>query len=363
MSYVAFLKKEFDIDEKPLVDLVSMVLSDNEALGGQAIDTHTAKSSKLLGISSKSSFEKLYNLFNDEKYIYHFPDDNATLARVLVKNLIPNVAQFNSVEESVLAKFDYDKLDTKNNQVNIRLNSLASSIKNKNNQTIVQYIKEGKVYEIEAKHTIMAGWSRIASHIIKDIPKHQKALLSKNIKMPLVYVQVALKNWKFLEKAGVATTYCPSSYFQFVNMDFPIKIGEYQALKTPDKRAMLTMIRMPTPSNIKDEVPNLLKIGRYELLDTTYEQFKVSIKAQLAKMYGNFGFNYEKDVHDIVINRWSHGYIYDGTLSKKQLKELREPFGNIYFANSDSKGSAYTDAAIDMAYEAVDRIKNSINTT
>lgn len=193
-----FLKEAFEVDDKAIIDLLSMVLSDDAALGGEAIGVYEAKYSKLLGLSKKDFFPS----FDNEKYIYHFPNGNATLARLLVKRLIPQVANFSNVQESILSKFDYSKLDKKTNQINIRLNSFVKSIKNKNNKTIVQYIKDDKCIELESKHTIMAGWHSTASYIVEDLPKKQKELLRANIKMPLVYAQVALKNWKFLQKAG-----------------------------------------------------------------------------------------------------------------------------------------------------------------
>jgi len=356
LNYVEFLKESFNINEKPLLELLSNISSDDAALAGKAISLEEAKYSKFLGLS-KSIFE-LSSIFSNDKYIHHFPDGNATLARLLVKRLIPSISNFSNVEECVSAKFDYTKLDNKSNNINIRLNSYVSSIENINNKTNVQYIKDDVVYEIQSKHTIMAGWHSVAATIIKDLPKRQEKALKANVKMPLVYVQVALKNWKFIKKVGIASTYCPSSYCQFVNMDFPINIGKYNAIRNPDEPTILTMMRMPSPTDIDKEVIELLRLGRYELLGTSYNQFKENIKNQLEEMYSKYGFNYERDVSDITINRWSHGYTYEGALEEAgfKKKEARKTFGNIYFANADSAGSAYTDAAIDMAYMAVSKI-------
>ncbi len=42
-----------------------------------------------------------------EPYIYHFPDGNASLARLLVRSLVPGVAPGSTMEDIVLAPFDY----------------------------------------------------------------------------------------------------------------------------------------------------------------------------------------------------------------------------------------------------------------
>lgn len=359
MNYVEFLNEAFDVTNKSLIELLSNVSSDDMALAGKAIGVEEASYGGFYGLS-KPIISKLVGFFNNEKYIHHFPDGNATLARTMVKKLIPSVSTFDNVEQYITAKFDYSKLDQKTNQIKIRLNSTASSIENINNKTQIEYIKDDKVYVVNAKQTVMAGWHTMASFIVKDLPKKQKKAMKANIKMPLVYVQVALKNWKFIEKSGVATNYCPSSYFQFVNMDFPINIGSYEAIQDPSKPTILTMMRMPTPTNIDKEVKELLKLGRYDLLGTSYNMFKNNIKKQLANMYSQYDFDYERDVSDIIINRWSHGYTYEGAFEDTPYtyKMARKNVGNIFFANSDSQGAAYTDAAIDMAYDAINKIKN-----
>lgn len=358
MNYVEFLNEAFDVTNKSLIELLSNVSSDDMALAGKAIGVEEASYGGFYGLS-KPIISKLAGFFDNEKYIHHFPDGNATLARTMVKQLIPTVSTFDNVEQCVTAKFDYSKLDQETNQVKIRLNSTASSIKNINNKTQIEYIKDDKIYVANAKQTVMAGWHTMASFIVKDLPKKQKKALRANIKMPLVYVQVALKNWKFIEKSGVATNYCPSSYYQFVNMDFPINIGSYKAIQDPSKPTVLTMMRMPTPTNIDKDIPDLLKMGRYDLLGTSYDTFKNNIKKQLTNMYSQYGFDYDRDVSDIIINRWSHGYTYEGAFEDTPYtyKMARKNVGNIFFANSDSKGAAYTDAAIDMAYKAVNKIK------
>ena len=46
-----------------------------------------------------------------EPYIYHFPDGNASLARLLVRALVPGVAPGDTMDDVVLAPFDYAALD------------------------------------------------------------------------------------------------------------------------------------------------------------------------------------------------------------------------------------------------------------
>src|SRR5262249_53189269 len=59
---------------------------------------------------------------DDSNYIYHFPDGNASIARLLVRKLIPGIAPGSTMEDIVLANFDYAKLDDSSSPVRVRLN-------------------------------------------------------------------------------------------------------------------------------------------------------------------------------------------------------------------------------------------------
>src|SRR5207249_4760605 len=64
-----------------------------------------------------------------EKYFFHFPDGNASIARLLVRKLIPEAIPGSSSSDVVLAKANYARLDDSNSPVRIRLNSTAVRVK------------------------------------------------------------------------------------------------------------------------------------------------------------------------------------------------------------------------------------------
>ena len=61
-----------------------------------------------------------------EPYIFHFPDGNASVARMLVRSLIPGAATGSTMEDIVTAKFDYSTMDSSASAIRLRLNSTAS---------------------------------------------------------------------------------------------------------------------------------------------------------------------------------------------------------------------------------------------
>jgi len=84
------------------------------------------------------------------------------------------------------------------------------------------------------------------------------------------------------------------------------------------------------------------------------------IRDQLQAMLGPAGFDHQKDIQAITINRWSHGYSYfsnslfdDEEESEKLMNLARTKVGNVTIANSDAAWDAYAHAAIDEAWRAV----------
>ena len=63
-------------------------------------------------------------------YTFHFPDGNASIARLLVRNLIPGSVPGNSAEDVVTARVDYSRLDHPASPVRIRLSSTVARARN-----------------------------------------------------------------------------------------------------------------------------------------------------------------------------------------------------------------------------------------
>ena len=83
----------------------------------------------------------------EEPYIFHFPDGNASIARLLVRALIPEAVPGSTMEDVVIAKADYSKLDETGGAVRIRLNSTVVHVQHTNAAKEVQvaYARGGKL--------------------------------------------------------------------------------------------------------------------------------------------------------------------------------------------------------------------------
>ncbi|HEV2548096.1 MAG TPA: hypothetical protein VGU20_12220 [Stellaceae bacterium] len=63
-------------------------------------------------------------------YKFHFPDGNASIARLLVRSLVPSSIPGRSADDIVTAAVDYGQLDRPGAPVRIRLNCIAVAARN-----------------------------------------------------------------------------------------------------------------------------------------------------------------------------------------------------------------------------------------
>jgi spermidine dehydrogenase len=373
-GYVQFLADVYGVTDPALILLLSSTTAYDSAVCGNMVSIDFALGYGMYGLPPESFFTAKFGREpwgeEPDPFIHHYPDGSATLARLLVKLLIPDVASCTTPEESVTAVFDYSKLDRPGQDVRIRLGSTAVHVENTGSGTMVRYIQNGgyldrgKLYEVRARDTIMACWHIMAGRMIPELPAKQAAALRADVKLPLVWAQVVLRNWHPLQRAGVAISYCPGAFFQSVQCDFPVNLAgcAYQPVRTPANPMALLMVRMPCAPFMAGETTSIIKTGTAEILATSFEIYEQKIREQLAGMYGPDGFNVETDIGAIVVNRWSHGYLsYDAWYGKEPAyKSAVAKCGRITFACSDSEGNSYIDNAIDAADRAVGQIEGAL---
>ena len=104
------------------------------------------------------------------------------------------------MEDIVTAKADYSMLDKPGQDTNIRLNSTVVSTTNTKDGVEIIYAKQGTLYKVHAKQCILACNNGIIPDLCSQLPEQQKEALKYNVKVPLVWVQVAMKNWRMIEK-------------------------------------------------------------------------------------------------------------------------------------------------------------------
>jgi spermidine dehydrogenase len=144
----------------------------------------------------------------------HFPDGNATLARLLVRWLIPEAITGSTQDDMGTARVKYELLDRAANAARIRLNSTVLNVRHDGDRTaarevVVSYDTAGKLYEVRGRACVMACWNMFIPYLVPELPSAQKEALAYNVKGPLVYTNVFLRNWNAFEKLGIRNVDCP----------------------------------------------------------------------------------------------------------------------------------------------------------
>jgi spermidine dehydrogenase len=352
-SYSDFLKRYWSADP----DVLKFLQTRTHDLWAIGIDAVPA--SELLNMPGLKAQRAVLGVEKEEPYIYHFPDGNASIARMLVRRLIPGIAPGNGMEDIVLARFDYTRLDGEGQPVRIRLNSTAVEARNVDDGVHVAYVKGGKAARVAARHCVLACYQAMIPYIAPETTPEQRAALHANVRAPLVYVNVVVRNWQPWRKLGVAYIDNPGGTYA-AYLDFPVSIDGYRFSAGPSEPICIHLYHTPCAANQGLDMRQQYRAGRARLYTMKFDDFEREIRDELARMLGPAGFDFDRDVTAITVNRWPHGYAYSPTTlyddPKQQAliaRQARQKLGQIAIANSDSGWDAYTHVAIDQAHRAV----------
>ena len=297
-----------------------------------------------------------------------FPDGNASVARLLVQKMIPDVAPgMKGVEDVAIARFDYGALDLADQPVRIRLNSTVVGVKEVDDQVQVDYVQQGEPLRISASHCVLACYNNLIPHLCPEMSDAQKEGLAYGVRMPFVYANVLLENGRAFSELGVSITQCPYDPFQWVSAAPTMTTGGYEPPRGPDDPMVVFMMASPTPADgTKGTTRDLLRMGRHKIYASTFDDYEQQIREQLQRMLGRHGFDHEADIKAITVNRIPHGYAYwyqgldDPEWEEGQAPHEigRQQFGRISIANTDSEVTPLMNAAFDAAHRAVEEQVN-----
>ncbi len=180
----------------------------------------------------------------------HFPDGNATIARLLVRWLIPDAVPGTTMESVGMAHVNYPMLDRPDQTARIRLNSTVVNVQHDGvygsaKGVELAYVRSGKTYQVKAKACVMACWNMFIPYLIPDLPAKQKDALKYGVKGPLVYTSVAVKNWNAFQKLGLRSVNAPTMFHSGVALSEAASLGDLHHPQTPDDPIVLHMGKDP----------------------------------------------------------------------------------------------------------------------
>ena len=372
-SYSDFLRKYANIPEE-VVQLYRDSVRGLWGVGWDALSTLEAYDSEMPGTYYLDLYtddeSNLDQEVREEPYIFHFPDGNAGLARSLARQLIPDAIPGKTMEDIVTARVDYNQLDRKTSPVRIRLNSTAVNVghTNKDQSVDVTYIQSGDIHRVRGSHVILACYNNIIPHICSEVPEKQKEAIAYATKTPLVYISIAVKNWQAFSNLGFRSFYIPRPILMHsFGLDFPVSMGGYNFTQDPSEPTVIHGTFVPTDSDRGLTAREQMVSGRTQLFEMSFDDFERDIIRQMSGALDSGGFDAERDLSAITVNRWPHGYAweYNDLIDPPEFNPKNGPhilgskqIGRISIANSDASAFAYLSGAIDAADRAVNEQLN-----
>ena len=343
MSYKDLLEKEMGL-APGVTEFVDPILAISSY--GLSSDVISAYAAYLLAMPGTAAYGSFDVLDQSQAVSLSFPGGNAGYLRHIVRHLIPDVIEGGrSSEETLNNAVNFSALDRPGNPVSERLEATVIDVCHEGpvdsaDYVRVSYYQDGEVRSVRAKAAVLSigGW--VARHIVCDMPVEIATAYEDFHHGPVLVVNVALRNWKFLDRLGISSARWFEGFGTFCSIRRPMITGNSQQPFDPAKPTVMTFY---VPFNypgygIKEQGA----LARNELLSKSYRQYETEIRQQMTRMFGAAGFDDQRDIAGIILNRWGHAFIapqpgfYFGKDGQPAPKDVvRKGFGRIHFGHSE----------------------------
>ena len=354
--------ERFGLSRETIRTFLSPVEGGGSGLGPDALSAY-----------SDYAFEMLHPLPEDNGGSDQmFPGGNATIARLMLKTLIPNGIDGDaSVEGVCRGQVNFGALDAAGSPTRVRLSSTAIHVAHdgdpsKSESVTVAYLKAGKIYKVKARSVVMAGGCWTAKHIIKDLGEKQRNAYDQFYRSPCMMANVAVRNWRFLYKMGISGCRWFEGIGNYIEVCKLALTGVEDPTIGPDSPIVLSMKVLYSYPGLSTEDQG--HRGRGEMISTSFRDYERQIRDQFSEMFGGAGFDARRDIAGIILNRWGHAYLSpqpgfffgrDGRPAPREV--LRSaPFGRIAFANTDLAGAMDHRYSILEAQRAVGQLLDQV---
>ena len=301
-----------------------------------------------------------------------FPGGNAGVARHVLKQLIPGaISGGGSMAEICRGHVQFDALDRADAPTRIRMEATVFSVKHEGEperapRVEIIYSKGGKVFRVHAKSVVMAGGSWTTKHIVHDLPAACREAYGEFYRAPCLMANVAVRNWRFLYDLGLTECQWFEGIGRYLTMRKMATFGTDSPELNPDQPAVITLKILFSKPGLP--IGEQTSRGRMELLATPFRDYERQIREQFTAMFVRSGFQAERDIAGIILNRWGHAYLspqpgfFFGRDGKPGPGDVirNHSYGRIAFANSDLGGIMDHRMSILEAKRAVGQIVDRV---
>lgn len=296
--------------------------------------------------------------------VAHFPDGNASIARLLVRSLIPAVAEGHGMDDIATAAFDYSRLDRPASPIRIRLNSTVVKVSEQDGAARVSFVRDGETVKVTGRHCVLACYHSIIPLLCAELPAAQKEALAYQVKRPLLLTNVLLRDSKAADELGISGAYCPGRLHGASWLVKGVEAGAYRHGWDDPGSVVMQFWGSIRPAAKGLGIRDQHRTSRMRMLAMSFEDYEREVRTVLDGMLGPAGFSAADDILAVTVNRWPHGYSYDYldlfdpefAPGEAPHEIARRSFGPISFANSDAGANAYSHVAIDEAWRAVSEL-------
>ena len=321
MTYKHYLEQVMGVDPR-VTSMIDPVLAISNY--GFGCDVITAYGPYLLAMPGTQGYTNADTYDLAQVSILSFPGGNTTYARHIVHHLIPNAFVGSDFESITQGPVRFDQLDQPGQPTRIRLSATALHIEQNDEMAVVTYVIDGKAYSARAKSVVMATSGNVTRRTVATLPESIETNYAEFHHGPVLVANLALNNWRFLERMGIGAARWYEGFGFFGSIRQPMKIGETHAPFHPDKPMVMTFyVPLHRPGY---DILSQGMIGRAELLAKSFADYEIEIREHMSRLFSGFGFDAERDIAGLVLNRWGHAYI--------------APQPGFYFGGEDGQGLA-----------------------
>ncbi len=368
MSYKDLLEKEMGLGSG-VAEFVDPILAiSSYGLSSDVISAYAAYLLALPGTTAYGSFDLLDPL---REVSLSFPGGNSGYLRHIVKYLIPDAIEGGHSSAEILNNaVNFAALDRAENPVSERLEATVIDIRHAEpaagaEGVLITYYQDGKIKRVRAKSAVLSigGW--VARNIVSDMPDDIANAYKEFHHGPVLVVNVALRNWKFLDRLGISSARWFDGFGTFCSIRRPMITGDSQQPFDPAKPTVMTFY---VPFNYPGHgIKEQGAMARNELLSKSYRQYETEIRQQMTRMFSSAGFDDQRDIAGIILNRWGHAFVapqpgfYFGNNGNPPPKDVvRSGFGRIHFGHSELGARMNYRNAISEGGRAADQAMESI---
>ncbi|HEX3848716.1 MAG TPA: NAD(P)-binding protein [Steroidobacteraceae bacterium] len=303
----------------------------------------------------------------DRPMAVSFPGGNSPFPRALLRSLLPAALPGDSFDSLMYRPVEFAALDRDGQALRMRLGATALRVRHEAaggaRSVEIVYERAGALHRARAGCAIMASGGWINKHVLVDMPADLRDAYEQFAYAPALIVNVALRRWRFLYDLGFAACrwFDDADGFGYCcNIRQNMVTDRHAPPLHPDRPAVLSFYMGLAMPGLPAAAQGMA--ARARLLSTSYADFELKVRTQMLRLFGSAGFEPERDIAAIVLNRWGHarlieppGFHYGVDGKPSPLERVRAGYGRVAIGHSELNGAQHWGAALEYGYKAAER--------